>query len=99
MAARQGIVADVDEPVGFEALCREPQQGAAHNGRNPGVDAVRDDVVELSEPSAALCYIAGEETDVVEAGRARQTAAERNRRLGEIDADESGGRRGERHDS
>ncbi len=47
--ARIHVVADKCEPVGRQVLLAEGQQGFARIGRHPGIDAVRDDVIEFPQ--------------------------------------------------
>jgi len=43
---RHRVVADIDEPAGFEPSIEEPAQRALVGGVHPAIDAMCDDVIE-----------------------------------------------------
>ena len=88
VAAGQRGVADEGHSLGREELSAEGEQVIPHRLRYPGVDAVRDDVVELPELSACFEQIALKEADICQAKRSNALLPALHRQTGQVKADE-----------
>ena len=95
--ARVHVVADDREPLAGEALCDDAKERLAHLRRNPGVDAVREDVIEAAERGVELDEVQRVKAGVGAAAGLRRGAGPRDRLPGQVDADKFRLRRAERH--
>src|SRR6266481_5467002 len=66
MSAGVSIVADIGNAVWREGFRADSQNAIAHRIRHPGIDAVRDDVVERSAARSELHQIEVLKPDIVQ---------------------------------
>ena len=66
VAAGVTIVAEEGDPLWRQALAADPHQVLPDLRRNPGVQAVRNDVVELAETRTDLAQVAVDQPRVAE---------------------------------
>ena len=101
VAAGLRVVGDVGDPVRASSAARDRrQQRVARVRRDPAVDAVGDDVVELAERAVGqLAHVALAQLDVGQPDLGDRGAALLDRLGGEVDADraDAGRRRRHRH--
>ena len=88
VAAGIDVVAHERDALGCQAFAADRQQTIAHVRRNPGVEAVGEDVIELAYVRAEIAQICRAQAYVGESQFRGDRTAGGNRGSGQIDADE-----------
>ena len=88
MTAGQSVVADKGNSVRGEQLAAKGEQAISHGLRNPGIEAVRDDVIELPEFGTHIKEIALKQAHVGQCELANPRLAAFDRQAGQVESDE-----------
>ena len=97
VAARVGVVAHIGHAHGREPLGAHLQDALLHVGRDPRIQPVRDDVVELAEVVRERAHVQRPELDIRETELRNDGLTVRDRRLRQVDPDEPTLGQAERH--
>src|SRR5579872_1604277 len=96
-ASGKGVEANEDDAARREVTMRDRHQPVAHRFGNPRIEAVRDDVIELSKRGTEVHDIGHIEPDIFETEIANLFASKRDGLYGEVESGEGAVRKHERH--
>ena len=88
VAARIHVIAHERDAARREVLCKHREQAVPHLGRDPGIQPVRDDVVELAGVRPEVDQVARGERDVSQSQPRGRAPPRLDRSRGEVEADE-----------
>jgi hypothetical protein len=88
VAAGVGVVADEGDSLGREAFAAEGEEGVADGGRDPGIEAVGEDVVEIGGTGDEVAEVGDTEVEVAEVEIAGYATGSGDGLRGEVDAGE-----------